>query len=71
VNGKLDAALDSQNRAIELDPQASGLRLTLARLHIKAGKTDKARQELLRLAERGDQVHEQAEVQKLLAQLDR
>jgi putative PEP-CTERM system TPR-repeat lipoprotein len=69
--GQVDAALTSQSRAVELDPQASGLRLTLARLQIKAGNKRNARDELVRLAALGEQVHEQAEVKKLLAELDR
>lgn len=68
--GQMGAALQNQSRAVELDPHASELRLTLARLQIRAGEKDKARQELERLAARGDATY-QVEVTQMLSDLQR
>jgi putative PEP-CTERM system TPR-repeat lipoprotein len=63
---QIDKAIESQLKAVELAPQAGGLRLNLARLYLRAGATVKARAELSRLAARGAAFSAQAEVEKLL-----
>jgi putative PEP-CTERM system TPR-repeat lipoprotein len=65
--GRFDQALTIQQRAIALEPGKPSLRLTLARIHLKAGNKAAARAELEHLSSLGDRFGEQAEVRALLA----
>ncbi len=62
-------AVEWQNKAVALQPQNGGLKLNLARIHIKGGKKDLARKELEELAKLGDKFPAQAEVATLLKSL--
>lgn len=62
-------ALEWQNKAVALQPQAAALRLNLAKIQISAGKKDLARKELDELVKLGDKFPAQAEVAKLLKSL--
>jgi predicted Zn-dependent protease len=68
-DNKLDKAIDVQRKAVALQPQNSGLRLTLARLYVQSGDKALARKELEQLAQLGDKFPEQREVQRLREQL--
>jgi cellulose synthase operon protein C len=46
ANGDLPGAIEAQSTAVRLDPRAAGLRLSLARLHLRAGNKDQAREQL-------------------------
>ncbi|MDO9095698.1 MAG: PEP-CTERM system TPR-repeat protein PrsT [Rubrivivax sp.] len=46
ANGDLPGALEAQAAAVRLDPRAASLRLSLARLHLRAGDREKAREQL-------------------------
>jgi predicted Zn-dependent protease len=67
--GQLPRALELQKKAVEIDPAAPALRLTLARLYIKSGSKGDARKELDQLAKLGDKFPQQDEVRDLLGQL--
>jgi putative PEP-CTERM system TPR-repeat lipoprotein len=67
--GQVPRALQVQKKAVELDPDAGGLRLTLARLYVQSGDKAAARTELDALAKLGDKFPQQGEVRDLLAQL--
>jgi predicted Zn-dependent protease len=67
--GQVARALELQKRAVELDPNAAGLRLGLARLYLKSGDKTGARKELDDLAKLGDKFAQQGEVRVLLGQL--
>ncbi len=62
-------ALEWQKKAVALAPDAPGYRLNLAKIHIKGGKKDLARQELDALVKLGDKFPAQAEVATLLKSL--
>jgi putative PEP-CTERM system TPR-repeat lipoprotein len=68
-NGQLDKALATQKQALELAPEASNLRLGLARLALKGGDKALARQELTRLKALGAKFSQQEEVTRLLGSL--
>ena len=59
-------ALEWQNKALALAPQNPVFRLNFAKIHMKGGKKDLARQELDALAKLGDKFAGQAEVAALL-----
>ena len=59
-------AVEWQNKALALAPQNPVFRLNYAKIHIKGGKKDLARQELDALAKLGDKFAGQAEVAALL-----
>ena len=67
--GQLPRALELQKRAIELSPDAPGLRLGLARLYMKSDDKSRAREELDALAKLGNKFPQPAEVRDLLRQL--
>jgi putative PEP-CTERM system TPR-repeat lipoprotein len=62
-------AIELQKKAIEQAPEASGLRLTLAKIYLKAGDRPRARAELEALAKLGDRFAGQAEVAALMKSL--
>ena len=62
-------AVEWQNKAIALQPQNNGLKLNLAKIHIKGGKKDLARKELDELAKLGDKFPGQSDVASLLKSL--
>lgn len=64
--GDTERGLDLLRKAIELAPQATGIRFNLANALIKAGKKADAKKELETLAKLGDKFARQAEVGKLL-----
>ena len=59
-------AFETQKLAVEKAPSRPEIRLNLARMALKRGDKPLARQELLRLAELGDNFSQQAEVNQLL-----
>jgi cellulose synthase operon protein C len=67
---QLERALKVQRAAVQIDPRSGDLRLTLARIHLAAGRKDDARSELQRLAERPDYPRRLL-VEELLQQLGR
>lgn len=67
--GQVPRALQLQKKAVEIDPDAGGLRLTLARLYVQSGDKAAARAELDALAKLGDKFPQQGEVRELLARL--
>jgi cellulose synthase operon protein C len=69
ASNKLDKALATQKRALELDPQQPMHRLHLAQYLVKNGQKSEARQELQTLSQLGANFPRQDEVQKLLASL--
>lgn len=62
-------AVDWQNKAIKLQPENTGLKLNLAKIHIKAGNKEPAKKELNELAALGEKFSGQAEVARLLKSL--
>lgn len=62
-------AIEWQTKAVALQPRIGLYRLNLAKLHIKEGKKDLARQELNTLAKLGDAFAGQSEVASLLKSL--
>lgn len=62
-------ALEWQNKAVALQPDNPLYKLNLAKIHIKGGKKDLARQELDGLAKLGDKFRGQAEVDALIKSL--
>ena len=66
VENQLPKAVETQKRAVQLDPKSPGLRLHLAQLLIKQGDKAEARLELEKLAKLGQQFEAQAEVTALL-----
>ncbi len=66
---QLPKAIETQKRAIALDPKDSGMALRLAKLYIKAGEKDRARAELQVLSKLGEKFPDQAEVAALLKTL--
>ena len=71
ATGQLDGAIRAQKRAVDLDPQADALRLSLGKFYLRAKEGDKARQTLRPLVDRDGAQGPQAEARKLLAELDR
>jgi len=69
ANGKLDAAIELQRRALGLAPDLSLHRLHLAQYLVKAGKKAEAKVELDKLAALGSRFPLQDEVKKLQAGL--
>lgn len=67
--GRVDAALQVQKKAVELDPGKPSFRLTLARIQILAGDKSGARQHLEQLRALGDRFEAHQEVLTLLASL--
>ena len=63
------AAIESQRRAVELEPENGQFRLQLAKLYSKAGDKSKARAELDKLTQLGDKFAGQPEVAALLKAL--
>ena len=66
---QLGKAVDTQKRAVELEPRNPMLRLRLAQLHIKKGDKSDARELLQALAQLGPSFGAQAEVASLLKSL--
>jgi predicted Zn-dependent protease len=62
-------AIDVQRRAVDLQPQNAGYRLSLARMYVDAGDKTLARRELDRLAELGSKFPRQEEVENLKSRL--
>jgi putative PEP-CTERM system TPR-repeat lipoprotein len=67
--GDTARALELLNKAVELQPQAYGIRLNQARVLIKAGKKTEARRVLEDLTALGDKFPARAEIDKLAQQL--
>lgn len=63
--GEFAKALELQNRALALQPQNALLKLNLAKIQLRAGKTDLARQSLDDLSKLGDSFPAQGEVAAL------
>lgn len=66
ADGQHQRAIDLQKRAIALEPKNNLLRLTLARIYLKAGKDSLAETELTELARLGDGFPGQQTVTELL-----
>jgi putative PEP-CTERM system TPR-repeat lipoprotein len=66
---QLPKAIETQKRAIALDPKDGNMTLRLAKLYIKAGEKDRARAELQLLSKLGEKFAGQAEVASLLKTL--
>jgi cellulose synthase operon protein C len=64
-----DDAVKLLKQALEIDPEAHGIRMTLARAYIAAGEKGHAKDELDRLSKLGDKFREQPEVSRLLGGL--
>jgi cellulose synthase operon protein C len=69
AENQLPKAVETQKRAISLDPENPMLKLSLARIYIKQGEKAYARDELERLGKLGDKFPAQAEVTQLLKTL--
>jgi cellulose synthase operon protein C len=69
ADNQLPKAIDTQKRAIVVDPKDPTLTLRLAKLYIKGGEKDRARAELDALAKLGDKFPAQPEVTQLLKSL--
>lgn len=67
--GKHDKAIELQRKSLTVAPDLHLHRLHLAEIYIAAGKKDEARKELTQLSGLGQSYAQQAEVQRLLAQL--
>jgi putative PEP-CTERM system TPR-repeat lipoprotein len=67
--GDLARATELLGKAVELAPQAAGIRLNYAKVLIQAGKKPEARKQLDEIAKLGDKVPEQAEVAQLIKTL--
>jgi Flp pilus assembly protein TadD len=68
-NGQVDRGLEILRKASAAAPQASDIRLNLARALVKAGRKDEARKELDQLSKLGGAFGQQAEVAQLLKTL--
>ncbi len=68
--GNQQQALAAQLKAIDLSPRSDDLRLELSRIYLANNDKTKARNELSRLSDLGSKFGRQAEVQKLLRQLE-
>lgn len=71
AQAQIDQAIETQQRALSLEPANPDLSLGLARLYLQAGKSSKAREALRELVKLGERYGRQAEVQSLLAAADR
>ena len=60
-----EKAVDLQKKALQLQPQALGLKLNLAKIYMKAGQKDAARAVLDELSAAGERFPAQAEVEQL------
>jgi Flp pilus assembly protein TadD len=69
ADNKLPKAIESQGRAVTLQPDDPGLVMRLAKLYIKSGDKARARAELESLVKLGDKYAGQAEVTSLLKSL--
>jgi putative PEP-CTERM system TPR-repeat lipoprotein len=69
AENQLPKAIETQKRAIALDPRDNNLTLRLAKLYIKSGDKSRARAELEALAKQGEKFEAQAEVATLLKTL--
>lgn len=69
AQGNFARALSLQQKAVSLQPERGDLRLNLARLQLRAGKTAEAKATLTRLRELGDKFGGQDEVTRLLKDL--
>jgi predicted Zn-dependent protease len=67
--GQLPRALDTQKKAVQLDPDDHDLRLRLARLYVQLGNKAAARSELDALAKVGNTFARQSEVHEMLQHL--
>lgn len=66
---KFDQAIEIQQKALAMQPQNNMLRLSLARIYVRAGKRERAREELDNLAHLAEKFPSQAEVKRLRSQL--
>lgn len=64
--GQVMRAIDIQKRSIEVAPKDLGLKLNLAKLYLRAGNKDLAKDVLAKLAAMGKEFPAQAEVSELL-----
>lgn len=68
---QLDKAIELQQQVVAAAPEAGPFRLNLAKLYLSAGHTAKAREQLNWLVDNSPTFADKAELQKLLAQIDR
>ncbi len=68
---KFDKAIELQRRVVAAAPDAGAFRLNLAKMYLSSGDKTKAREHLTWLVDKSPKFPGQAEVQQLLAQLDR
>jgi cellulose synthase operon protein C len=66
---KIAQAIDLQAKAVALQPDNNELRLSLAKLYVRAGNKEMARKELEPLGRLGDKFQHRSEVQNMLQQL--
>ena len=69
AKGDLPRATELLGKAVELAPQAAGIRLNYAKVLIQAGKKPEARKELDEITKLGDKFPQQAEVAQLIKTL--
>jgi putative PEP-CTERM system TPR-repeat lipoprotein len=69
AEGQVAKAIETQKRAVELEPENPSLRLALARHYLRAGDKAFARAELETLSRLGDKFAAQSEVSSLLKSL--
>jgi predicted Zn-dependent protease len=62
-------AIELEKKALELQPENTGLRLKLAKIYLKAGDKARAKSELEALAKGGEKLSVHAEVMELLKTL--
>jgi len=68
-DNQLDKAIDTQKKAVALQPQNAAYRLGLAKMYVKSGQKSLAKTELESLRKLGDSFNGQAEVGQLLKAL--
>lgn len=68
--GKYDKAIELQRKSLKVAPDIHLHRLHLAEIYVAAGKKDEARKELAQLSGLGQGFAQQADVQRLSAQLE-
>jgi Flp pilus assembly protein TadD len=71
AENRLSEAVSMQSRAVQMAPEVPELRLVLARLLLQSGEKAKAKTELQKLRDLGQQLKEQDEIDRLLKSLSR
>lgn len=67
--GEMNRAQDILLKAVGLAPESGAVKLSLAKVQIKAGRTSDARRNLEEISKLGDKFSGQAEVAKLLKEI--